>query len=204
MRTAATLEALAIRWLSQREHSRSELRGKLMRAVTSRSASAASETPPTEASAAANTTLAMRRPSSESAATRAASAAEIDGLLDRLIERGYLDDARFAESRIRARAPTAGHRRIVHELRRHGVSLPEGADRALLDSEFARACALWDRRFGRSAGGDGTAAAAAATDPREATRRARLLVARGFAPEVVRRVLKQARCGEPDDSFDPS
>jgi len=48
----------------------------------------------------------------------------------------------------------------------------------LRETEFARAQALWQRKFGEVAG-----------DARERGRQARFLAARGFAADVVRRIV---------------
>ena len=51
----------------------------------------------------------------------------------------------------------------------------------LRSTELARAREVWARKFG-----------APAAEPRERARQIRFLVARGFAPEVVRRVVQGA------------
>jgi regulatory protein len=104
--------------------------------------------------------------------------AAVDQLLDWLAANNYLSEARFVESRVNARSRKQGTLRIKLELSRHGLTLePEQAD-SLRATEFARAQALWQRKFG-----------AVASEPRERAKQARFLASRGFAPDVVRRIV---------------
>lgn len=117
---------------------------------------------------------------------------EIEALLDDLVRRGYLSDARCAGAVVRQWAGTHARRAIAHELRERGVA-PEAAAAALAGlegrDEFAQAKALWQRRFG-----------APPADERAKGRQLRFLVTRGFAPAVAYRVLKNAGASvdEPD------
>ena len=115
-------------WLAQREHSRAELRRKLLRL-------ALQPEPGTEDARADDV-------SAEEAAAR------VDQLLDQLQANGLLSEERFVESRVRVRAPALGTRRIQMELARHGLKLPAQPLQQLRDSELERATQLWQRRFG--------------------------------------------------------
>jgi len=106
------------------------------------------------------------------------SEAEVDRLLDWLVANKYLSDARFVESRVNARSRKQGALRIRMELSRHGLALEPEQAAALRETEFARASDLWQRRFGE-----------VATDPKQRAKQARFLAARGFAADVVRRVV---------------
>jgi regulatory protein len=118
-----------VAWLAQREHSRSELRGKLLRAAQRQAEQAGID---------------------ESAARSPGDlAAEIESLLDTLEARGLLSDQRFAESRVRVRAAGQGTRRIQGELARHGLKLGPQPLQQLRESELQRARQLWQRRFGQ-------------------------------------------------------
>jgi regulatory protein len=119
----ASLKARAIAWLAQREHSRGELRAKLLRAA--------------------------QRDAADDGC--AADDAAIDALLDWLEAHGYLSQARFADARVHLRAPRHGAERIRRELAQHGVALDAEALRALRESELARATLVWQRKFGRVA-----------------------------------------------------
>jgi len=104
--------------------------------------------------------------------------AAVDRLLDWLAANKYLSDARFVESRVNARSRKQGSLRIKLELSRHGLALEPEQAAALRETEFARAQALWQRKFGE-----------VAAEPRQRARQARFLAARGFAADVVRRVV---------------
>ena len=67
---------------------------------------------------------------------------------------------------------------IKLELARHGLVLAPEQAAALRETEFARAQALWQRKFGELA-----------PDARLRAKQARFLAARGFAADVVRRVV---------------
>ena len=103
--TAPTLKARALQWLAQREHSRLELRRKLLRHARLR-----------DAAGDAAASDAGRAPHGEerSAATvRAEAAVEVDALLDWLQAERHLSDARFVESRVNARVARYGDRKSV-------------------------------------------------------------------------------------------
>jgi len=104
--------------------------------------------------------------------------AAVERLLDWLVANMYLSDARFVESRVNARSRKQGALRIRLELSRHGLALEPEQAAALRETEFARARDLWLRKFGE-----------VAADPKQRAKQARFLAARGFAADVVRRVV---------------
>ena len=157
-----------MQWLAQREHSCVELRRKLMRLARQRAAE--------QAEGAGDETSAVD------------SATEVDALLDWLVAQRFLSDTRFVESRINARTARYGNLRIRQELGRHGTPLDPAMAERLKDSELARACAVWARKYG------GEPAEATA----ERARQMRFLTGRGFSADVVRRVVHGGGC-EPDD-----
>lgn len=110
-------------------------------------------------------------------ATRAEEGDDVEALLTWLQDKGYLSDARFAASRVHVRAQGHGAARIRQELAQHGVALDGEAAAALRASEFERAQAVWQRKFG-----------AVAPDAAGRAKQMRFLAARGFAGDVVRRV----------------
>jgi regulatory protein len=211
VRARPSLKMQAITLLSRREHSRQELRAKLLAALRQRAredaAALAAERAHAEAveralaetpSNGIDDAFAPRRPepprlhaaADPRPAVEAGEAGEapaepeadpeqaVDTLLDWLAARGYLSDERFVESRLHARAAKQGAALIRQELARHGLALGPEQAAALRESEFARAQALWRRKFGT-----------VADEPRERARQARFLAARGFAAEVVRRIV---------------
>lgn len=104
--------------------------------------------------------------------------AAVDKLLDWLVLNKYLSETRFVESRINARSRKQGTLLIKLELSRHGLALEPEQAATLRETEFARALALWQRKFGE-----------VAPDARLRSKQARFLAARGFAADVVRRVV---------------
>ena len=136
----------------------------------------------TEAAEATNVTEAPRPSASE-------LAAEVEALLDWLQAKHFLSDARFVESRVNARAARYGNLRIRQELSQHGTVLDAGTAESLKDSEFARAHAVWLRKYGSGPAGLG-ASASIATLSRERARQMRFLAGRGFSAEAIRRVVR--------------
>lgn len=126
-----SLRARALQWLSQREHSRLELRRKLLRAARRRDAEAATEN-----------------------AQATNPGPEVDALLDWLATNRYLSEARFVESRVHARSARFGNRRIVQELAQHGAELDAGTAEQLKATELGRARAVWQRKFGAAPAAD--------------------------------------------------
>jgi regulatory protein len=168
-----SLKARAIALLAQREHSAGELRGKLLRLA--RGMAAAQQT---TAAAAAEPDAAALDPADQ--AERLAE--EVDALLVWLEAQGYLDEGRFVESRVHARMGRYGNLRIRQELAQHGLALDAEQQSRLKDSELERARAVWARKFGEQAPADAAARA----------KQSRFLAGRGFSPEVIRRLLRDA------------
>ena len=100
--------------------------------------------------------------------------------LDELQAKGYLSEQRAAESLVHRRAAQLGAARLRQEMQDKGLAreLIEQTLANLKDSELSRAREVWRRRF-----------VAPPADAKERARQARFLLARGFAGEVVRRVL---------------
>ena len=162
-----SLKMRALSLLSQREHSVRELRRKLLRVAREAQRRAA------------------MAPSANARSDDASDGAvdlmlEVEELLVWLQAQGYLDDARFVESRVHAREPRFGSLRIKQELAQHGLSLSADGQATLKATELERAQALWQRKFH----------GIAAVDLAGRAKQSRFLMARGFAPDVIRRVLR--------------
>ena len=102
-------------------------------------------------------------------------------VLDELEAKGFLSEARVVESLMHQRASQWGTRRLLLALQVKGIA-GDWVDEALAplqQDEHARAQALWLKRFGRLA-----------QTPAERSRQAHYLMARGFGPETVRRVVQ--------------
>jgi regulatory protein len=115
-------------------------------------------------------------------AAHAESAEEIDTVLDDLVSRNLISDARYAEMRMHARCTRYGNARLAQELRSVGVD-GELINSALAgaENELARAREVWLRKYGRI----GVPAEAA-----ERARQMNFLMRRGFSGETIRRVMR--------------
>jgi regulatory protein len=148
-----SLKARALRYLSQREHSRLELGRKLAR--------------------------------------HAQEGEDVDALLDFLEKNNWLSQERFSESLVHRRSARYGNGRIMAELQSHGVAgeALQGIKAELKDSEEARACAIWRRKFGT-----------VALDAAERSKQVRFLMQRGFSQRAVRAAVQGADDVE-DEAF---
>jgi regulatory protein len=119
---------------------------------------------------------------------------EIVGAVDKLIDRSYQSDDRFAVSIARTRATQGyGPARIRAELKSHGLA--DSAVRSAIESTeadwTAMAATQLRRRFG----------ARLPADAAERVRRAQFLLRRGFDPATVRTVTR-AVVDDPGEEFD--
>ncbi|HEY0060862.1 MAG TPA: recombination regulator RecX [Telluria sp.] len=114
---------------------------------------------------------------------------DVAALLDFLEQNNWLSQERFSESLIHRRSARFGNSRIVAELQSHGVNGEALAElkSGLADTETARACEVWQRKFGT-----------VATDPAERNKQMRFLMQRGFSQKAVRTALQ----GAPEDDDD--
>ena len=120
---------------------------------------------------------------------------DLDAILDELQAKDFINPARVAESVLHQRAPRLGTQRVLQELRRKGLDeeLVRASAQQLAATEHARALAVWRQRFG---------SAPPPQTPQERARQMRFLAARGFAADVVRRVLRSAGLEDGDDGAD--
>lgn len=116
-------------------------------------------------------------------AAHAESAEQLAEALDALQARGFINEARVVESVVHRRAARLGASRVRQELQAKGVA--QGAIteavQALRSTELARAREVWVKKFGTPA-----------ADAKERARQVRFLISRGFAADVVRRVVNGA------------
>ena len=122
MKPRLSLKGRGLQILAQREHSRSELRGKL-----------------------------LVHAQKDEEAEAPAVIEQVEAVLDWLQANRHLCEERFVESRVHARASRFGNLRIRRELAQHGVALTADAAQELKDSELARARDIWSRKFGQPA-----------------------------------------------------
>lgn len=109
--------------------------------------------------------------------------------LDELQSKGFISESRVLASVLHRRAGKLGMTRIRQELQDKGLEpqLIMQAMSELRASEFERAHEVWRKKFGQ-----------ARDDPQDLARQARFLISRGFAAEMVRRVLKAADRDDPE------
>lgn len=125
-------------------------------------------------------------------AAHASDPQELARLLDELQSHDLINESRVIESVVHRRAGRLGVARLRRELLDRGLDAPavNAATQGLQDTESQRALAVWQSRFG-----------ALPTDARELGRQARFLASRGFAPELIGRLLKGRI--DPVDGSDP-
>ena len=191
-RQPLSLKARAIGLLAQREHSRIELRRKLLsierraRTAAARAGRGGEGGPGAESGADGGhdaptvDTVDAVDPIDDADAADASAEATVDALLDTLAAGGYLSETRFVESRVHQRAQRFGLQRIQQELAQHGLKLDAEQQGALRANELQRAREVWLKRFGPEP----------AREPAEQARQTRFLIARGFSPDIVRRLLR--------------
>jgi regulatory protein len=107
----------------------------------------------------------------------------VDAVLDFLEKNNWLSQERFSEALVHRRSARYGNSRIVAELQSHGVAGEPLAElkSGLKESEEARACEVWRRRFGT-----------VAADAAERQKQVRFLMQRGFSQRAVRAAIKGA------------
>ena len=108
---------------------------------------------------------------------------ELAEALDFLAAKDFINEKRVVESVVNRRASKLGAARVRQELVAKGLPADDISEavEAMRSTELDRALQVWRKRFG--------------TPPSDASERAkqvRFLVSRGFAPEVVRRVVAGA------------
>ena len=158
-----SMRAQALRWLALREHSRTELRRKLLRSVQAKT-----------------------NPKTDTKADTDVVSGDVEGvlqemesLLDELAASGYLSEERFVEARIHQCSRKWGLQRIEHEMRQHHLAIPQDALLALQQTELERIQGIWQRKFGKIP----------ATSI-ERAKQMRFLQGRGFAIETIRALYK--------------
>ena len=108
---------------------------------------------------------------------------ELAEALDFLAAKDFINEKRVVESVVNRRASKLGAARVRQELVAKGLPADDIAEavEAMRSTELGRAMQVWRKRFG-----------APPSDASERAKQVRFLVSRGFAPEVVRRVVAGA------------
>jgi regulatory protein len=108
---------------------------------------------------------------------------EIEAVIERMGELGLQSDTRYAEAFVRGKAGRFGASRLRSELARRGIDrelIDEAITSECVESEAERARAVLRSRFTEPP-----------ADTREWARQARFLQTRGFAPDLIRKLLKE-------------
>jgi len=105
---------------------------------------------------------------------------ELAEALDFLAAKDFINEKRVAESVVNRRSTKLGAARVRQELMAKGLPADDIADavQAMRGTEFERALVVWRKKFG-----------APPSDASERGKQVRFMVSRGFAPDVVRRVV---------------
>ena len=108
---------------------------------------------------------------------------ELAEALDFLAAKDFINEKRVVESVVNRRSTKLGAARVRQELMAKGLPADDIAEavQTMRGTEFERALGVWRKKFG-----------AAPSDASERGRQVRFLVSRGFAAEVVRRVVAGA------------
>lgn len=115
---------------------------------------------------------------------------EIDAVISELQASQLQSDSRFAEGYVRSHAARLGASRLRQTLKTKGVTselIDAQLAQGVLPDELDRARAVWSRKFSTAPG-----------DAREWAKQARFLQGRGFASDIIRRLLREP-AGELDE-----
>lgn len=114
---------------------------------------------------------------------RAEEGDDVEAVLERMAETGLQSDQRFAESFVRSKSGRMGVARLRRELAERGVGadiITAALDEGLVGDELVRARVVWTKKFGELP-----------QDRSAWARQARFMQARGFAVDVIRKLLKE-------------
>ncbi len=107
---------------------------------------------------------------------------DVEAVLDRMAETGLQSDVRFAEGLVRTQGERVGMERLRRDLAERGVSreVAAAALEGLAGDELTRARAVWTKKFD-----------VLPQDQNDWGRQARFMQSRGFAADVIRKLLKE-------------
>ena len=108
---------------------------------------------------------------------------ELTEALDFLAAKDFINEKRVVESVVNRRSIKLGAARVRQELMAKGLPADDIADamQTMRGTEFERALVVWRKKFGTPP-----------SDASERGKQVRFLVSRGFAPDVVRRIVSGA------------
>ena len=169
MRTlASALKAKALKLLAQRDYSRAELERKMQSWLVAEQRKKMAQGDARQCEA--------------DACTQEFEAAEnqLQSILEDFQARGWINDERVIESLLHQKSGRLGHLRLQQDLQARGLDdgLIQEALSNIRETEFDRACHVWQKRF-----------RALPSDAAGYNKQMRFLVYRGFSTEVARKVL---------------
>ena len=128
-------------------------------------------------------------------AVHAQTAGELAAVLDALEAKDFINPQRVAESVVNRRSARLGASRIRHELLAKGLDADVVAQalESVKTSELARARSIWQKKFGNKEKQSGNLNAASRA------RQIRFLAGRGFAGDVIRKVVQKIPGSEDDN-----
>jgi len=111
----------------------------------------------------------------------AGSQEELDEVITKLLEKGYLSNQRFTQSYISSKSSKFGIRKITQVLQQHQLA-PEMLKLELgklKESEFQRCYEVWEKKFGTLT-----------TEPNALAKQIRFLASRGFPQEIIMGIVR--------------
>jgi regulatory protein len=111
----------------------------------------------------------------------AQSDTEVDEVIAKLLDKGYLSNQRFIESYIASKSSKFGIRKLTQVLQQHQLS-PESLKAELgklKSSEFQRCFEVWEKKFG-----------SLTKEPNELAKQIRFLASRGFSQEIIMGIVR--------------
>lgn len=107
---------------------------------------------------------------------------DVEQVLDRLEQKGYLSNERYAQARVRSRLARYGNQRLRQELSMAGIDADTIADTLKeIAPELERARDVYGRKFSQ-----------APKDEKERAKQVRYLISRGFSYDVVIKIIREA------------
>jgi len=106
---------------------------------------------------------------------------ELDEVIKKLIDKGYLSNQRFTESFIASKSKKFGMRKITQVLQQHQLDseILKTEVEKLRESEPQRCYEIWERKFGQ-----------VTKEPNELAKQIRFLASRGFSHEIIMGIVK--------------
>jgi len=111
----------------------------------------------------------------------AISEEELDEVIKKLIDKGFLSNQRFTESFIASKSKKFGMRKISQVLQQHQLDseILKTEIEKLRESEPQRCYEIWEKKFGQ-----------VTKEPNELAKQIRFLASRGFSHEIIMGIVK--------------